>query len=305
MQIPDSFMRFDRRQFNAGLALAAAASVFPTRVLAAEETKSPQKFCAFIKFLRDYDYEHLADEIAEAGFDGVEVTVREVEGYVHPAKAADELPKLQEALAKRNLEITIITTDVLRADQPHVQAMLRTASALKIPRYRMGFYRYDLKKPIIGQLAELKPAFQEIAAMNREIDISGLYQNHCGPNFFSATLWDLRSMLQDIPPVEIGCVFDIRHAAVEAGEAWPQLFNIMQPHITALSVKDYVWDGHKSKHAPLGEGRLDQTFFKLVKESDINGPISVHVEYLPNANAKENMLALKNDLETLKKILSA
>ena len=51
---------------------------------------------------------------------------------------------------------------------------------LKIPRYRMGFYRYDLKKPIIGQLAELKPVFQEIAAMNREVGIAGIYQNHCG-----------------------------------------------------------------------------------------------------------------------------
>jgi sugar phosphate isomerase/epimerase len=297
--------KLSRRQFNTGLVLAATASLLPHAAHAASDADNKQKYCAFIKFLRDYDYERLADQVAEAGFDGIEVTAREVEGYVHPAKAPDELPKLVETLAKRNLEIMILTTDILSAEQPHAQAMLRSAAELKIPRYRMGFFRYDLKKPIVDQLAKLQPAFNDIAAMNREIGIAGVYQNHCGPDFFSATVWDLREMLVNIPPSEIGCVFDIRHAEVEAGEAWPQLYNIMQPHITALSVKDYVWDGNKSMHAPLGEGRLNKKFFELVKASKFNGPISVHVEYLPKGTADENMQALQKDLKTLKDILSA
>ena len=204
--------------------------------------------------------------MAEAGFNGVEVTVREKEGYIHPAAAADELPKLLETLAKRDLEITILTTDILSTDQPHAQELLQTAAALKIPRYRLGFYRYDLKQPILNQLAELQPKVRDIAALNRELGIAGIYQNHCGADFFGATLWDLHSLIKDYPLAEIGCVFDIRHAAVEAGEAWPQLFNLMQPHIAAVSVKDYVWDGQKSKHAPLGKGRVDQKFFKMLQQ---------------------------------------
>ncbi len=294
-----------RRQFGRGIALAAAATTLTSDLFAAGEPTSHQKFCAFIKFLRGLDYEQLADGIAAAGFDGVEVTAREVEGYVHPAAASDELPKLQEALAKRGLQITILTTDILSADQPHAKEMLQSAAALKIPFYRLGFYRYDLKKPIVAQLAELKPKFRDIAEMNREIGISAVYQNHCGADFFSATLWDLHEMLKDIPPAEIGCVFDIRHAAVEAGEAWPQLFNLMQPNITAVSIKDYVWNGNKSQHTPLGQGRLDQKFFKLLADSNFSGPISVHVEYLPKADAQENLQALKTDLQTLKGMLSA
>ncbi len=305
MQADENLAHYSRRQFGVGLMAAAAATALPARVFASEAAKPRYKICAFVKFLQKLDYEQLADAMAAAGYDGVEVTAREKEGYIQPAAAADELPKLQEALAKRNLEITILTTDILRADQPHARKLLQTAVELEIPRYRLGFYRYDLKQPILKQLAELKPAIQEIAAMNRELGIAAVYQNHCGADFFGATLWDLHSLIKDYPVSEIGCIFDIRHAAVEAGEAWPQLYNLMEPHTSAVSVKDYVWDGHKSKHAPLGKGRLDPKFFSLMKQSDFDGPISVHVEYLPQASVEENLQALKTDLQTLKTMLSA
>ncbi len=304
MQTDEQLSHSSRRQFGIGLMLAAAATMVPGRLFAADAVRPNRKICAFAKFLQKLDYEQLADAIAAAGYDGVEVTAREKEGYIHPAVAADELPKLQAALAKRDLEITILTTDILRADQPHAQKLLQAAAELQIPRYRLGFYRYDLKQPILKQLAEFQPLIQEIAAMNRDLGIAAVYQNHCGADFFGATLWDLHSLIKDYPVSQIGCVFDIRHAAVEAGEAWPQLYNLMEPHISAVSVKDYVWEGQKSQHAPLGKGRVDPKFFSLMEESGFDGPISVHVEYLPNGSAEENLQALKTDLNTLKELLS-
>jgi sugar phosphate isomerase/epimerase len=293
-----------RREFGLGLMVAAAASSLPTRLFATEPLPPDHKICAFIKFLQELNYEQLADAIAAAGFNGVEATVREKEGYIHPAAAADELPKLREALAKRNLEINILTTDILDAGQPYAKQVLKTAAELKIPHYRLGFFRYDLKQPIINQLADFRPKIQELAALNRELGIAGIYQNHCGADFFGATLWDLHSLIKDYPRSEMSCVFDIRHASVEAGEAWSQLFNLMQPHIGAVSVKDYVWDGAKSKHVSLGKGRVDPEFFKLLMSSGFAGPISVHVEYLPKAGVAENLQALKMDLQVLKKMLA-
>ncbi len=299
-----SLPKSSRREFAKSMTMAAAAAAFPSRLLASETTKPRYKFCAFIKFLQELDYEQLADAIADAGYDGVEVTAREKEGYIHPEAAADELPKMQESLAKRDLEIMILTSDILTADQPTARPMLQAAAKLKIPRYRLGFHRYDLKRPIVEQVAELQPVFRDLAAMNREIGIAGIYQNHSGADFVGATIWDLHKLLNDHPTSELGCVFDIRHAAVEAGEAWPVYFNLMQSHLSAVSVKDYVWDGHKSKHTPLGEGRLDPQFFKLLKSSGFSGTISVHVEYLPKGGIDENLQALKKDLQTLKKMIS-
>ena len=252
-----------------------------------------------------YDYEELATQIAAAGFDGIEVTAQKKDSYIHPERAADELPALNEVLAKHGLEIMILTTDVLRADEPHAESMLRAAQQLGVKRYRLGFYNYDLEQPIVPQLMELQPVIHDIVEMNRSIGIAALYQNHSGAKNVGATLWDLHSLIKDYLTNEISCVFDIRHASVEGGEAWPVYFDLMKPQLGALSVKDYQWNGRKSQHVPLGTGQVDPQFFKMVRNSDFAGPISVHVEYLPNGDAAANLAAIKTDFATLRGWLDA
>jgi sugar phosphate isomerase/epimerase len=292
--------QFDRRRFVLAAAASAATFTIPSRLIAAPEPADRYKFCAFIKFLLALNFDEMADAIADAGFDGVEVTARKKESYIHLDRAADELPRLKEVLDKRKLEITILTTDILRHDEPNAESLLRTAASLGIKRYRLGFFRYDLKKPILPQLDALKPVIRDIAAMNRDIGIAALWQNHAGADMVGATIWDMHSLIKDYPVDEIGCVFDIRHAAVEGGEAWPVYFDLVKPHLNALSVKDFRWDGLKSAHTPLGKGRVDPKFFKSLQESDFRGPISVHVEYLPKESPQANLAALKRDFDTLR-----
>jgi len=294
-------MSIDRRQFAKSVAFAAAASAIPRHLSAAFVPPKRFTYCAFVKFLTELDFDELADAIAEAGFEGIEVTARKKESYINLDRAAEELPRLNEALAKRGLEITILTTDVLRADEPGAESLLRTAAKNGIKRYRLGFHRYDLKQPILPQLAALQPVFRDIAALNRELGIAALYQNHCGADMLGATVWDLHSLIKDYPVTEIGCVFDIRHATVEGGEAWPVYWDLMKAHLGAISVKDFRWNGRKSQHVPLGAGQVDPKFFRLLRESSFAGPVSVHVEYAGDHGAKANIEALKTDFATLRK----
>jgi len=289
-----------RRQFGMGAAALGAALLAKGNVLAKGGTRPRYKYCAFTKFLYMMNFDELAAGIADAGFDGVEITARAKDSFIPPERAADELPKLKEALAKHNLEIMILTTDVVKAGDKVHEAMLRAAAAIKIPRYRLGFFRYDLKQPIVPQLAALQPVFRDIAAMNREIGIAAMCQNHSGADMMGATVWDLHSLIKDYPVKEIGCVFDIRHAAVEGGEAWPIYFDLMKPHLGAVSVKDFHWNGRKSEHVPLGTGQVDPKFFKMLQQTSFDGPITVHVEYLTKGDAKENLAALKKDFATLR-----
>ena len=298
-------IEFNRRQFAIAAAVATAALAGPLRLLAKPDPTPRYEFCAFTKFLQTLSFDELADEMAAAGFDGVEVTARAKDSCIHPERAEDELPLLHEALAKRGLEIAILTTDALSADQPHIEPMLRAAAALGIKRYRLGFLRYDLKKPILPQLAAYQPVIRDMAAMNREIGIAALYQNHCGADMVGATIWDLHSLIKDYPVGEIGCVFDVRHAMVEAGEAWPVYFDLMKPHLGALSVKDFRWKERKSQHAPLGKGEIDPRFFKMLQQTEFAGPVSVHVEYLPKGTVQENLAAIKADFATLREWIDA
>jgi sugar phosphate isomerase/epimerase len=75
----------------------------------------------------------------------------------------------------------------------------------------------------------------------------------------------------------------------------------MKPRIIAMSAKDFRWDGRKSVHVPLGKVNVDPKFFRsMVRKSDFQGPISVHVEYLPKGSAQDNVAALRTDFATLR-----
>lgn len=293
----------NRREFVAvALAAGSAALVQPSAVLADNQPRK-NKICAFIKFLQTLSYDQLADTIAEMGFDGIEATVRD-KGYVLPERVADELPKLVEALKKRNLEITVMTSDVNRVDQPLTPIVLKTAAGLGIKRYRMGAYRYDLSRPVAAQLADLKPALADLAALNRELGLTGLYQNHSGATNVGAPVWDIYSLVKDHPAEALGIAFDIRHATVEGGLAWPIHFNLVQPHLGAVYFKDFAWHGRRAENVPLGDGQVDSKFVTQLVKSGYSGPISVHVEYLEQAGVRENAEALRKDLATLQSWLA-
>jgi sugar phosphate isomerase/epimerase len=78
----------------------------------------------------------------------------------------------------------------------------------------------------------------------------------------------------------------------------------MQPHLGMIYVKDFQWTGPQPQNVPLGTGRVDPKFFKLIQASGYTGPISVHVEYLDDAGLQKNIDALGTDLQTLKKFLA-
>jgi sugar phosphate isomerase/epimerase len=75
---------------------------------------------------------------------------------------------------------------------------------------------------------------------------------------------------------------------------------VMKPHITAYSVKDFVWNGRKSQHVPLGEGLVDPNFYKALAKSDYKGPVSLHVEYLKQGDPGRQLAAVKRDFAVLK-----
>ena len=288
-----------RRQFLSR-SLVAGTAALALKPLSAAEGGSQSNFriCAFEKFLQDLSYDELADVIAELGFVGIEATVRK-NGHVLPERVEEDLPKLVEALKKRDLEVTTMTSDVLNPYDGLNEKVLRTAKALGINSYRMGYYRYDIKKPILPQLDDVSSQVNELAAFNRELGVTALYQNHSGAKYVGSTLWDIFGLIKDIPKEEIGLAFDIRHASVEAGLSWPVLYNLVKSQIGILYVKDFRWEDRKAIHVPLGTGRVDPKFFNQVVADGYDGPISLHVEYLGEEGVQANVDALRRDLKVL------
>ena len=298
-------MNITRRKFLQSAAVASSLAATQPFSIFGQNAKPAARLniCAFEKPLQFLPFDELAELFSDIGFNGVEATVRPG-GHVLPEKVEDDLPRYLDALKKHGQEMTVLTSGISGIDSPHAEKVLRTAAKLGVKHYRMNWFRYDLKKPLLPQLDELRPKLKELAALNRELGLTALYQNHAGSNMVGAPLWDIYSIIKDFDPKQIALAFDIRHATVEGGLSWPIQFHLVKSHIGAVFVKDSVWEKGKVKNVPLGQGMVDKNFFPLLKEINFTGPISLHVEYLDRSKDK-NVLAeaFKKDLATLKSLL--
>lgn len=306
-----------RRHFlkgSAGLALAPFLSPLLSRAddsSRADETgaavgASRYEFCTFTKPLQHLSYDEMAKTIAAMGFDGIEGAVRPG-GHVVPETVEDELPKLVAALKANALKFTVMTTSINEvSDEQATEKILRTAAAQGVKRYRMGYYKYDLKKPIRAQLDEFRPKLKDLVALSSELGIKPIYQNHSGKDYFGGPIWDLAEVLEDYTPDQVGVAFDIGHATVEGAKAWPLNFAAIRPYLDTVYVKEPSWQDNKLGWGPVGEGAVDKGFFKLLRESDFTGPVSLHVEYLGHndpAIIPTVLEAIKKDFATLKSLL--
>lgn len=298
----DNRLSMNRRTFAfstaATTASAALFGVSPATSQESSEKGSRREICAFIKFVQSLNYAEMGAEMRKAGYDGIEATIRK-NGMIAPAAAAEELPKLADALQENQCAITLMATDINRADDALGEKVLRAAVAAKVKRYRTAYYRYDLKKSLRPQLAEFRAMARDLAAMNKDLGITGVYQNHAGAQNVGASIWDLDELLEGIDPDHLGVAFDIRHATADGGTTWPALWKLIEPRVRIVYVKDFIWKDRKPHNVPLGQGLVNPEFFSRVTKLAPSIPVSLHVEYLGKAGEQKNLAALESDRKTL------
>ena len=290
----------NRRQF-----ITAAAAAAATPSLLAKQ-KRQNSFCVFTKPLQMLSYDDLADLIAELSFDGIEGTIRPG-GQITPEQVPDELPKMMEALKKRGLEMTIMASGINNADDRLNIQQLQVAAKLGVKCYRMGYYKYNLKKPIIDQIDNLRPVLKNLVALNKELGLQAIYQNHSGSNYVGAPLWDLHDLFKAHDPKHLSVGFDMSHATAEGTRAWPLHANLLRPRIGALYVKSFRWQDNKRDNCALADGIVDKKYPGQLIKSGYTGPINLHVEYLKpftRENVPNQIVAIKKDILTLKEWLN-
>ncbi|WCJ59115.1 sugar phosphate isomerase/epimerase [Fontisphaera persica] len=297
----------NRREFLGLTATAAAALSLPSAAgLGAAEPARPRRpILVFSKAFQQLSPQATADLVAEVGWDGIECPIRKG-GQVLPERVEEDLPKLVEALGQRGKQIYIATTDVGEVN-PLNEKVLRALSRAGIRHFRMTHFRYDLRQPIAEQLARLKPRFQEVAALSRELGLRAGYQNHSGSGYVGGPLWDLHLLMEGTDPQVMGVHFDIGHATVEGGSSWPLEVKLLESRFHAVYVKDFYWEKAnnqwRQRWCPLGEGMIPRAFFQQLKTSAFAGPISMHFEY-PMGNEQETLRQYKDSLARLKEWLA-
>jgi sugar phosphate isomerase/epimerase len=222
-----------------------------------------------------------------------------------------------EEAGKFNLAIDMMVSGIVSATDPYTEKVLKTASASGVKYYRLGWFDYDKDKGILQSLQKYKAVLKDIAELNRKYKIHGGYQNHTGTRI-GAPVWDLHELLTDLPPEFLGSQYHVRHAMVEGTNTWILGMRLIADHIRTLAVKDFTWMTVNGKPqavtVPLGEGKIDwDLIFSTVKELNIIGPITLHVEYPLLDKGEENLplirqqeiivRKLKKDMDFLTRLL--
>ena len=268
------------------LLTAAGASLLATQCRSGSPGASPEaasgrpSLCLFSKHLEWItDPAQLAETLADIGFEGADLTVRN-DGHIDPPRVEEELPRFDEAMRKAGLRTSMITTRIDDARKPETRKILKTASALGIRYYRRGGENWGNGRNPLERIRELHPKIRDLVALNQEYGMFAGIHNHSGYGL-AAAIWDLYELVKP---------FDAR--------------------IRMIAVKDFLWrkrdEGWRPGFCPIGQGMVDfKTFFGHLKAIGFAGPISLHFEYssggsTPAEKQKNQIADMKRDLAWLR-----
>jgi sugar phosphate isomerase/epimerase len=287
-----------RRTFLQAVAAGLTAAALP-RTASAQSTA--WKVGGFTKPLQELSPDETAKVTADIGWDGIELALR-AGGHVLPERADDDLPKMVAALKARGKEILVLATDIKGGAEPQTERVLRAAVRSNVRLYRMGMLRYRENVPIAQQIGDLRPQLSDLAALNRQLGVTGLFQNHSGNGYVGSSIWDIHALIEGLDPRDIGVHFDIGHATVESGLSWPTAFALVKDRVGGVIVKDFYWKltpgaGGTTEWCPIGKGMVQPRFFTLLKTSGFRGPITMQFEYPfdnPTLDARVRALSADN-----------
>ncbi len=257
------------------------------------------QLCIFSKHLPDLNYEELGKTVADLGLTAVDLTVRP-KGHVLPERALEDLPRAVETLRKHGVRVAMITTEITSASDRMANPILRTASALGIPLFKPGYWKYGTG-PVEARVKEVGVEIRQLAEMAAEHHIAMGLHNHSGANVGEA-VWDTWEMIRDLDPRWTGFYYDPGHAAIEGGLGGHEVsLRLALPRLKMVAVKDFVWRKEqgrwKSVWVPMGEGMVDwKSTLRETQRAGFQGPISLHIEYEP----KDMLAAIRHDLDFMR-----
>lgn len=309
-------MNQSRREFIKTASAVSAGALISPKLFSGPQISKTKTYpiCVFTKCLQFLDYTQLGEALANIGFKGAELSVREG-GHVLPENVKTDLPRAIKTLQQSGISVPMMVTGIIDPEDPLTETILGTASELGVGYYRMGYLSYDPAKSITDNLTAHKKTFDKLEKINRKFGIQGCYQNHSGTKV-GGPVWDIYWLMNGCDPDYISVQYDIRHAVCEGGASWPLGMKLLSPWIKTTAIKDFYWKKENGKwkitNIPLSEGMVDfDVYLQEYISLGISGPVTIHYEYdlggaqsgskNPTMSLKEISDFMKNDLNWLKK----
>jgi sugar phosphate isomerase/epimerase len=203
-----------------------------------------------VHWIRDHD--QIAEAAIEMTCGGVQPTVGAYPAHIDIAKVGAELPAFVKTMQKHGLRVKQIRGGNQRAvTDPGLEAMVAAMGQSGATHYWCGTDNYDLTKPILPQLDEIKRKVDGFVKLNQKHGTTLMYHTRAGANSVGSVVWDLLYVMKDFDPKYVGFHWDTGHMAMHGGNMWELLMRTAGPYVAAVSWKDRSWEQNLGF---LGEG---------------------------------------------------
>jgi len=307
-------MAVTRRRLLAGMALGAASALAQEQAAPAGpniKARQPSKprttpaVCLYSKLIVKVEYENLGMVLRDMGFDGADLSV-EPGGHITPDQVSSDLMRAIEAVNGVGLEVPILSTWIVNANDSNGRQVLGIAGFMQVPLIRPGYWRFNNATDLDARLMEVQRDLMMLASIGRAYNITTCFHNMVG-NYVGAAIWDVNGLFRGVDPRWVGYDFDPGNATQQGGPEGSALtLRLALPRIKAVTVRDFYWakDGGawKAVGCPLGEGMVDWgAFFAALARVRFVGPVSIAMSYQP----KDEINAIRRDLEFVRKQIAA
>jgi len=244
--------------------------------------------------------------LRDMGFDGCDLAV--VPGsHITPEQAGSDLMRGIEAISGVGLEVPILSTAMVSANDPYGRQILSIAGFMGIGLFRPGYWKYGNAPDLEARLTEVQREIFSLASVARAYNVAMAVHNGAG-DAVGAGIWDVSSVLRGIDPRWVGYDFDPGYATESAGPNGSAMaLRLVMPKLKAVTVRDFTWGKDasgalKATPCPLGEGLVNwQPFFAALARQRFVGPITIEVRYDP----KDEINAFRKDLAFVRKQIAA
>jgi L-ribulose-5-phosphate 3-epimerase len=262
--------------------------------------------CLYSKVLSKVGVLDLPMILQSLGFDGVDLSV-EPGGHILPDKADYHLMPALEAFTGIGLDVPMLTTGLVRAQDKDSQEVLGLATYIGVPFFRPGHWKCTGSVQIEMQLPFVQRDIANLAQLGRYTKMAmGVHNFMDGAE--GAAIADINRVIRPLDPQWVGYDFDVAYATMEGGTAGIEgPFAVALPRLKMVTVRDFKWNGpeggpRQSKPCPLGDGVVDfPKFFAALSKARFTGPITLPVDHSPTGE----VAAIKHDLEFVRKQITA
>ncbi len=244
--------------------------------------------CVFSKHFQSLNAETLGSTMKSLGVPGVDLTVRPG-GHVEPATVAKDLPAFQNALAKSGVRVTMLTTSITGAGEPHAADVIRTAGRLGIRHVKLGYWHYKGFGSYKEMAAKVKSDLKGLEPLLKESGVKAGLHTHSGHYMGANAEFALR-LVEDCDPDAVCIYYDAGHCTVEgSASGWLMGLDLVAERLGMVAVKDMAWfrmnspsarKGWREFMVPFDAGLVDWAeLARCLRKMNFQGPLSFHSEY--------------------------